>query len=897
MAFSSQANYLTFFNNSCLSLASKATFTAWAEKANRQFQNWPSKSTFSEILDAIPTLENSGIIPLASLGFLLSRYPEYLPIFDILRCYGKLWLGLPNAIKAKQRGDETAILQEVLAQVKASCDNLTSLFLTDSVLPALIDPTTQRSLTHQQIAFFIQTFKLPINASKVSPRPVVALALPNGFQLGLACLAVAAYYTAAPLNVAGGAAQFQSDAELAHPDCILVLESDVERLRIREPWVAEAGIQVLLLTPNEDMTFHVRPLGEMQSFKHLTAPTSNSSDDFALILFTSGTSGTKKVVPITYFGLLTGLSCVVDSWGLTSKDSCVNMMPLNHVGGIVRNLFAPVLSGGSTILCSSFDPNMFWDLLEDGHGTWYYASPSLHMGILAEGRNRGDAASRSRLRLVCNAAGSLLSALAAQLRHTFKCTVLPSYGMTECIPISTPPLNYQLDRNGTSGIGCGPEIGILDNEGVPVPPGTVGHVSVRGGPTFPGYLKNGKIDNSVFNGDGWFDTGDLGCLDQDGFLYLTGRGKEVINRGGEIISPFEVEEAITIAAQDNGSVLSGRVRQAMAFSAPHELLQEVVGVVLVTVRNQPRPDIRELQTALKPSLHSSKWPANVVYMDALPISNNKLMRVNFAQRMDMSPVKNNAKLIERHFEALCPPVNSSFSMKISSSPSRMDLELVLREMETILDPNVEAHVGTSHHDGTTVIYLAPRTDKYSKALSEYDIKMLSDQLRGPLDGFLLPSKIHSIQMPFPRDALGLVDEKQLKDMVYAQKSVASIAGSETEEQIRKAFSRVLDFDIEEISSDSDFFELGGDSLSAGQLLSLLRRDLQVRIPVDQLFTSSKVHELCKLVDQLANIASEKPTIRSPPIIGCTETYSSTHPLILLIHLLPLILFYPMKQAF
>ncbi|KAN0101457.1 acetyl-CoA synthetase-like protein [Hyaloscypha variabilis] len=897
MAFSSEATYLTFVNNSFLSLASKAAFTAWAERANRQFQTRPSKSTFSEILDAIPTLENSGTIPLASLGFLLSRYPEYLPTFDILRCYGKLWLGLPNAIKAKQRGDETAILQEVLAQVKASCDYLPSLFLTDSVLPALIDPTSQRSLTHQQLAFFVQTFRLPLTASKVSPRPVVALALPNGFQLGLACLAVAAYYTAAPLNIAGGAAQFQSDVELARPDCILVLESDVERLRIREPWVSEAGIQVLLLTPNEDMTFHIKPLCEMQSFKYLTAPTPNSPDDFALILFTSGTSGTKKVVPITYFGLLTGLSCVVDSWGLTSKDSCVNMMPLNHVGGIVRNLFAPVLSGGSTILCSAFDPNLFWDLLEDGHGTWYYASPSMHISILAEGRNRGDAASRSRLRLVCNAAGSLLPALAAQLRHTFKCTVLPSYGMTECMPISTPPLNYQLDRNGTSGIGCGPEIGILDKEGVPVPSGTVGHISVRGGPTFPGYLKNGKIDTSVFNSDGWFDTGDLGSLDQDGYLYLTGRGKEVINRGGEIISPFEVEEAITIATQNNISVLSGRIRQAMAFSAPHELLQEVVGVVLLTVPNQPRPDIRDLQTALKHSLHSSKWPAVVVYMDALPISNNKLMRINFAQRMGMSPVKSNAKLIERHFEALCPPVNSPLSTKISSSPSRMDLELVLREMETVLDPNLEAHVRTSHCDGTTVIYLAPRTDKDSKALSEYDIEMLSDQLRRPLDGFLLPSKIHSIKMPFPRNALGLVDEKQLENMVHAQISAASIAGSETEEQIRRAFSRVLDFDIEEISSDSNFFELGGDSLSAGQLLSLLRRDLQVRIPVDQLFTSSKVHELCKLVDQLASIASEKPTLCSPPIVCCTERYSSTHPLVLLIHLLPLVLVYPMKQAF
>jgi acyl carrier protein len=273
------------------------------------------------------------------------------------------------------------------------------------------------------------------------------------------------------------------------------------------------------------------------------------------------------------------------------------------------------------------------------------------------------------------------------------------------------------------------------------------------------------------------------------------------------------------------------------------------------------------------------------------------MRINFAQRMNMHPVVNHSKLIERHFEALCPPINSPLSAKVPGTPCVMDLELVLKEVETILHPNLQAYIGRSHHDGTSLVYLAPRTENDLTILLEFDMSKLSDCLRKVVDGFLLPSNFIALEMPFPRDGLGLVDEKRLDELVQAQKSTTLAASSETEEKIRRAFSAVLNFDIEEISHDSDFFELGGESLSAGQLLSILRRDFQVRIPVDQLFTSSKVHELCKLVDELVALDSEEPATDVGSMVGSTKTYSSTNPLVLFVHLLPMVVFYPMKQAF
>lgn len=547
--------YAELIQNSSLSSNVKISFTQWASHLHSELES--QDESFLALLALVPTHSNTGLIPLASLALLLSHYRGPPPTFEVIHHYIELWPRLPESVKSGKDQNEARLLQRILHQIAAYAGDIPSLLHSTSSLPALIDSTSHNSLTHERLTSFIRNFRLPLHFSNGTQKPVIAIALPNGFFLGLSVLAISSYYTAAPMNITGGTSQFRNDVKLANPRCIVVRESDIPKLDLLDSRVADSDIKVLLIRENEDSTFHLEHLDHNTPLV-ISPPIPNSAEDLALILFTSGTSGTKKVVPVTTFGLLVGVSCVIDSWGLTRHDSCLNMMPLNHVGGIVRNLFAAVLSGGSTILCPAFDPNLFWDLLEENRGTWYYASPSMHMSILAEGEIRGDAVSSCTLRLVCNAAGGLLPALATRLKNTFSCTVLPSYGMTECMPISTPPLGYQLDRSGTSGIGCGPEISVFDEAGNRLPPGQVGQIQVRGGPVFSGYLEDGKINRSAFSPDGWFDTGDLGLLDQDGYLHLTGRGKEIINREGEIISPFEVEEAITIASQDTTSILYGR---------------------------------------------------------------------------------------------------------------------------------------------------------------------------------------------------------------------------------------------------------------------------------------------------------------------------------------------------
>jgi len=353
----------------------------------------------------------------------------------------------------------------------------------------------------------------------------------------------------------------------------------------------------------------------------------------------------------------------------------------------VRNLFAPILSGGSTILCRAFDPNLFWDIVEGSDPTWFNATPSMHLMILAEVGERMDALSRSDIRFVANAAGALLPSLATRLQETFGCAIMPCYGMTECLPITAPPLNYALERPGTSGFSAGPELAILDDKGVAQFPHTVGRIHIRGPPLFQGYLTDDDESyarNSIlsgnsnlttgtnmnfppFNRDGYFDTGDIGYLDSEGYLYVTARNKELINRGGELISPYEVEDVIMTAAQSPGSILHNRISEALAFSVPHNIFQEAVGIVLVTPAGSPRIDLRQLHEGIKRGLHRSKWPVVILYMDALPKnSNNKVVRLKLGERLgfDTTIVGDEMNLAQRHFEAVCPSPDTPLSEPI-----------------------------------------------------------------------------------------------------------------------------------------------------------------------------------------------------------------------------------------
>jgi len=221
-----------------------------------------------------------------------------------------------------------------------------------------------------------------------------------------------------------------------------------------------------------------------------------SHPEIVLLLHTSGTSGNKKLVPYSLDMLVIGVGCIVASWNLTASDVCLNMMPLFHIGGIVRNVLSPVLSGGAVVACSGFDPLLFWDILYDTSSpettippiTWYYAAPTMHHAILTESERRPHPLPVQTIRYIANAAGGLLPVLANRLRDTFDAIILTSYGMTECMPISTPPQSYRLSPTGTSGTPVGPDVLIVGEDNTALPLGSKGNICVRGPPCFGKHL-------------------------------------------------------------------------------------------------------------------------------------------------------------------------------------------------------------------------------------------------------------------------------------------------------------------------------------------------------------------------------------------------------------------------
>ena len=850
----------------------------------------------TNLLASIPLSNDTALASLRLLTSLIDTLPGSWPTFELSCCFSRLWNLLPEDVKSGRDTQHNALLDALSQQIKNTYSDICSL-LPELDTPAAYGASSSKPISHKKLHNFVKDFSLPTK-QPAGTRSVVALALPNGPVLGLALLATANYYTAAPVTVASGPEQFQSDVTQAGASVVLVTRPDVQRLGLEDSWVQEAGIEVILVESNDDATFDMTYSNGTPVVSSKSKP--NGSDDIALVLFTSGTSGKKKVVPYTVHTLMSGVGFVIESWGLTKDDICINMMPLFHVGGIVRNLFAPIMAGGSTICCPAFDANLFWDVVEDLKPTWYYASPSMHSVILEEGRNRPTALDNCNMRLICNAAGGLLPSLACTLRDTFNCIVLPSYGMTECMPISSPPLNYQLDRSGTSGVSVGPDMAILDGNDSKLPIHTVGRIAVRGAPVFGGYLKeNDMLDTSCFTADGWFDTGDMGYLDADGYLYVTGRSKEVINRGGELISPFEIEEAVVTAAKREGNPLFGRVSAALAFSMPHDVLQEVPGVVLVTPFGARRADIKTVQEALKDSLSQVKWPAYVVYMDDLPKNNNKVLRIKLAERLGLGEITDETPLADRHYEAACPPVNTPLSTRIGGSICSFDAAFVSRKLSSVFGTDIDIAVRKASHDGYPEAFLAPRKNSnVTPVMSSYP--SFDSLLRAELDGYLIPSKVHCLDVPLPRDREGSLDNAQLETLIETDSDEIAGDMTVTEAKIAEVFVRILSCAASELTPDSDFFALGGDSLRAGRLLSELRKEFKVRLPIDLLFVHSRIAALAKNIDDMRGPTDEKhapaEVEQTFVNVGCEKTYSSTNPIVLFIQLIPIGLLYPMKRA-
>lgn len=705
-------------------------------------------------------------------------------------------------------------------------------------------------ITHEELYNFVKDF--PIGDYGFGRNSRVGVVLPEGPELGLCVLSVMAHCTVVPINNDEPHDEIVKEfTKMNVQACIL--DASLSSMEIIQ-FLTEANIKIFFiqvdlqiagkfsLTPSPNQLFDA-PVSESNKY--------SCKNDYGLILRTSGTSGNKKTVPYRIHTLLVGAKCVADSWALRSVDVNLNMMPLYHIGGICRNLLAPLINGGSAILTKGFDPALFWDIIETHRNkpTWYYAVPTMHLAILDEGglRYGDDVIPPTQIRMVCNAGGGLQDSLAREIREYFnQCVVLPSYGMTECMPISTPLQSYALDIPSTSGISCGPIIAIYNDKNERLPTMRIGNICVKGEPCFEEYENNASANESSFNQDGFFNTGDVGYLDANGYLFITGRSKEVINRGGEIIAPVDVESAV---------MKHPRVANCMAFSVAHDVLQEVVGIVIVPQANGTRIDLQELHRFLRPHLHPSKWPQVIVYMDNVPRNmNNKALRINFANRCGLVELTDAVSPSGRLYEAKAPPKTASLKDPIPASLVRVNSN---RVVETILKhPDVidaVAMFGLNPNDEHALTaFIAISTDKFDS----FSPELMDAWLVERCHDYDRPKSIYVMQK-IPRNSDGLIDYPALEAHVRATRS-SDDDMTPLERAIADIFTEVIGY-RDQLTKDSDFFEIGGDSLKAGRVVYLIRKRFEVSITAMTLFSARKVEILADLVAE--HLPEDSPYLR------------------------------------
>ena len=464
--------------------------------------------------------------------------------------------------------------------------------------PALILPTfPPLTLTHAQFAAATASLQHRLAQSGLSPTQAVTLALPNSLSFAAAFLAVAFQRAiAAPLNASSTQDEFAFNIKDIESALVLVPRGAVKR---GDPAVRAAkqcgaaiaecywdGLEVLL---------EVKARGKLGNAVSAQRP---RVEDVALVLHTSGTTGKPKKVPLSHANLARSMQNIMNTYQLGTADRTLLVMPLFHVHGLLAGLLAPLLSEGSVIIPCSFSASEFWDHFITHKANWYTAVPTIHQIMLKQPRPK----QAPKIRFIRSCSSPLSPKTFQELESAFNAPVLQAYAMTEAAhQMTSNPLPPGKRYPGSVGIGQGVEVRILDVDGKEVSHGGQAEICVRGGNVTSGYMNNPDANKSSFTADGFFRTGDQGKIDENGHVVITGRIKELINKGGEKISPVEIDNVI---AHYSG------VAEAVSFAIEDETFGQVIGVAIVKNKGAD-VDVGELKEWMRGKVARHKMPDKV----------------------------------------------------------------------------------------------------------------------------------------------------------------------------------------------------------------------------------------------------------------------------------------------
>ncbi len=461
-----------------------------------------------------------------------------------------------------------------------------------------------------------------LHAMGISRADRVAIVLPNGSEMATAFVTVAQAATTAPLNPAYREDEYTFYLDDLQAKALLVEEG------YDGPALAAAtklGMGVIRLSvPEGAAAGHFTLASEMSGTAESAAPT---ADDLALILHTSGTTSRPKIVPLLQSNVAASAQNIADSLALTSADRCMNVMPLFHIHGLLAAVSASLAAGGSIFCTPGFNALNFFAMMDEAAPTWYTAVPTMHQAILTRaGRNR-EIIERHPLRFLRSSSASLPAQVMEQLRETFGAPVIEAYGMTEAAHQMCCN-RLDLQKPGSVGVAAGPEVRIAHETEDHLIDGT-GEVCISGPNVTPGYESNPEANaKNFFDADGarWFRTGDQGAFDADGFLHLTGRLKEIINRGGEKVSPLEVDGVLLDHPE---------IAQVVTFALPHPKLGEEVAAAVV-LKDGSEATERDIRDFALERMADFKAPRKVVILDEIPKgATGKMQRIGMAEKLGL----------------------------------------------------------------------------------------------------------------------------------------------------------------------------------------------------------------------------------------------------------------------
>jgi oxalate---CoA ligase len=482
------------------------------------------------------------------------------------------------------------------------------------------------SMTYRDLREQVDATVIALNGAGVGRGDRVAIVLPNGPEMASAFVAIGAGATTAPLNPAYRADEFRFYLDDLGAR-LLVVERGSDSDAVAVARELGMGIAELFVPEGAPAGRFELEIVEEPAASDALQTGRAQADDIALVLHTSGTTSRPKIVPLSQANVCASAAHIRASLALEPGDRCLNIMPLFHIHGLIAAVLSSLSAGASVHCMPGFNALKAFAWFDAIKPTWYTAVPTMHQAILGRAARNQASVDAMGLRFIRSSSSSLPPQIMTELEATFGCPVIEAYGMTEAAhQMASNPLPPAPRFPGCVGIAAGPEVAIMDEgTGSLLGIGEIGEIVIRGPNVTAGYENNPKANAEGFT-DGWFRTGDQGTLDQAGYLRLTGRLKEIINRGGEKISPREVDEILL----DHPAVA-----QVVTFAVPHAKLGEDVAAAVVLKEGQ-EADEKALRSFAAERLADFKVPRKVLFLEEIPKgATGKLQRIGLAEKLGL----------------------------------------------------------------------------------------------------------------------------------------------------------------------------------------------------------------------------------------------------------------------